>query len=122
MDGQEFLDQLSSAGPKGFESEFSRTAVRLGLGKALASEELDLLLKAAFLATLCHIAFNGLGGCANIIRPDREAHRSNLEHKFLQARDAFYATPGWQALPDYQSGPIERIFLSAFVTDENLAW
>ena len=122
MNGQEFLQQLSDRRPKGFESEFSRTAVHLGLGRALSSEELDLLLKAAFLAALCQISFNGLGGCGGVIQPEREAHRWSLERKFMDARNAFYATEGWRSLPDYQSGPIQRIFLSIIVTDENLAW
>jgi len=122
MNGQEFLQALSNSRRKGFESEFSRTAVHLGLGRALSSEELNLLLKAAFLAALCQISFNGLGGCGGVIRPDREAHRWSLEKKFMDARNTFYATEGWRSLPDYQSGPIQRIFFSIFVTEDNLAW
>ena len=121
-DGQEFLEELAGFPPKSFESNFSRIAERLELGRDLAREELDLLFWAAFGATLCNIAFNGLGGCGGIIRPEREANRTNLEREFMVARDEFYASDGWRSLTGPQRASIQQIFLSVSVNPDNLAW
>ena len=96
-------------------------SLRLGLGDALAADELSLLYEAAFLATLCNIAFNGLGGCGGEIKPERETSRIMLEREFMAARDNFFRSAGWKALPPTQRGSIEKIFLDVFVIQANLA-
>ncbi len=44
-----------------------------------------------------------------------------LERAFMAARDTFYSSAVWKALPLFQMGAIEGIFLNVFVTDDNLA-
>jgi hypothetical protein len=119
-DGEIFLEELASYPPKTFESRFSKIAGRLGLGLMLNREELTLLRHAAFVATLCNIAFNGLGGCGGKISPSREGTRTRLELRFMLARDAFCATPGWRSLSASEKGPIFRIFFTVLVAEQNL--
>jgi len=88
-DGQSFLDQLAGSSPDGFAVRFSRISTRLGLGVSLNGREVSLLYEAAFYATLCNIAFNGLGGCGGQVKPSREANRIDLEREFMAARDRF---------------------------------
>jgi len=120
-DGEQLLKELANFPAKTFESHFSRTSRRLGLGPRLTREELTLLYRAAFLATLCNISFNGLGGCEGEISPDREGTRTGLEREFMAARDEFYACRGWQNLRASQQGPIQRVFFTVSVTEQNLA-
>lgn len=87
----------------------------------MSRDELSFLYQAAFCATLCNIAFNGLGGCGGVIRPQRELSRRRLEQDFMAARDKFFASAGWRALPNPQKSSVQRIFLNVFVMDENLA-
>jgi len=117
-EGQQFLDLLAAFPPKSFESDFSKSSTRLGLGRLLQPEELSLLLDAAFYAGLCNIAINGLGGCRGQIKPNR----IRLEQEFMAARDAFFACDGWAALHAAQKGSVERIFLKIEVSKENFAW
>ena len=88
-DGQSFLDQLAGSAQNGFAVRFSRISTRLGLGVSLNGREVSLLYEAAFYATLCNIAFNGLGGCGGQVKPSREANRIDLEREFMAARDRF---------------------------------
>jgi hypothetical protein len=120
-DGHDFLEELAGFPPHSFENIFSTTAGRLGLGRALKRNELRLLCRAAFLAALCNIAMNRLGGCGARVHPEREANRTRLEIEFMAARDRFYATPGWRNLPAAQRGMIQRVFLRVQVRPENLA-
>lgn len=120
-DGEQLLRELASFPAKTFESHFSRTSSRMGLGPLLGRDELTLLYRAAFLATLCNISFNGLGGCEGEINPERESTRRGLEREFMLARDGFYACPGWQSLPAAQQRPIQRVFFTVLVTEQNLA-
>ena len=120
-DGEKLLKELGNFPAKTFESHFSTTSRRLGLGSQLTREELTLLYRAAFLATLCNISFNGLGGCGGEISPDRESTRTGLEREFMMARDEFCASPGWRKLPPAQQRPIQRVFFTVLVTDANLA-
>jgi hypothetical protein len=120
-EGQVFLDRLARR-PRTFDSRFAQISTRLGLGAQLSRAELELLHQAAYLATLCNIALNGLGGCGGFIKLEREANRTRLEMHFLMARDLFYASAGWQRLDQCRRGAIGRIFLTVFVTDDNLAW
>jgi hypothetical protein len=83
--GQRFLDQLGGPFPNGFERRFSRISTSLGLGAALDGNDLNSLWEATFCATLCNIAFNGLGGCCGEIKPEREANRITLEGDFMAA-------------------------------------
>ena len=121
-DGQQFLDLLAAFPPHTFESDFSNTSTRLGLGQNLNPDELSLLFEAAFCAGLCNIAINGLGGCRGKIKPERESNRIHLEQEFMAARDAFRASAGWIALTPSQRGAIERIFLKVQVNSDKLAW
>jgi hypothetical protein len=120
-EGHQFLESLAAFPPGSFESRFSRTAARLGLGSSLNQTELDLLYEAAFYARLCNISFNGRGGCAGKIKPEREGHRRNLETEFMTARDEFHASTGWQALPASQKIPVQELLLSVSVVRTNLA-
>jgi hypothetical protein len=119
-DGQHFLKKLSGFPQNSFENTFSKITARLGLGRALNAGELELLYAAAFLAALCNIAMNGLGGCGGQIKPEREANRMKLETEFMVTRDRFYATSGWNNLPASQRGMIQRLLLRVHVRPENL--
>jgi hypothetical protein len=120
--GQQFLDLLAAFPPMSFENDFSKTSKRLGLGRVLGLEELQLLFDAAFCAGLCNIALNGLGGCRGQIKPERELNRIHLEQGFMAARDVFYACAGWANLQPSQKASIKRIFLRVQVNKEKLAW
>jgi hypothetical protein len=119
--GEEYLNELAGFPPKTFPSHFSSRATRLRLGTALNRTELKWLYEAAFGATLCNIAINGLGGCGGRIKPEREPNRRRLEREFMAARDKLYACAGWQALPPFVRHPIQSIFLRISVTEVNLA-
>jgi hypothetical protein len=119
--GEEYLNELAGFPPQTFPTRFSRIATKLHLGTALDSSELGWLYEAAFGATLCNIAINGLGGCGGIIKPEHEHHRRRLETEYMAARDRLYACAGWEALPLFVRHPVQRIFLQIYVNDENLA-
>ena len=119
--GEAYLNELAGFPPKTFPSHFSSSATRLRLGTVLNRTELKWLYEAAFVAALCNIAINGLGGCDGIIKPERESNRRRLETEFMAARDKLYACPGWQALPPFVRLPIQRIFLRIYVNEDNLA-
>jgi hypothetical protein len=119
--GEEYLNELAGFPPKTFPSHFSNSATRLRLGMVLDRTELKWLYEAAFVAALCIIAINGLGGCGGRIKPEREPNRSRLEREFMAARDKLYACAGWKALPPFVRHPIQRLFLQIFVNEDNLA-
>jgi hypothetical protein len=121
-DGHAFLEELGASleNTVSFDARFCRISARLGLGDRLDRYELNCLYQAAFQATLCNIAFNGLGGCAGEIHPDRELFRRNLEAQFMAARDRFFATEGWAYLPPSEKGPLLRTFLTVLVEENNL--
>ena len=119
-DGQVFLDELLEMSGEGFQARFSRISTRLGLGAALNSAELKLLYQAAYLATLCHISFNGLGGGCGVIRPEQEINRIKLEQNFMTTQQELWASPKWRALPVLMKEATQRIFLTAYVEKENL--
>ena len=120
-DGQSFLDQLAGPMCSGFARRFSKISIKLGLGKTLMEHELKFLYEATFRATLCNIAFNGLGGCAGEIKDEREESRIMLEWEFMAARQNLFGSAGWEALPASVKGSIKNIFLRVFVAEENLA-
>src|SRR5437660_9765420 len=62
-DGYGFSEDLTGCSRQAFRTKFGRTARRLGLNNGLKREELSRLAEAAFLAALCNVALNGLGGC-----------------------------------------------------------
>ena len=93
----------------------------MGLNNGLNRSDLSCLYEAAFLAALCNISFNGLGGCAGEIRPEKELTRCRLEQSFMDARDNFYRSAGWKSLKPAQKKSIKSIFLSVLVSEENLA-
>jgi hypothetical protein len=119
-DGQNFLDQLASSSSTAFEKRFAQISTRLGLAGRLDANELGLLCEAAFYATLCNIAFNGVGGCVGGIRPEREPDRIRLEREFMAASDRFFASAGWKSLTGSEKGSIQRIFLNVFVVEDNV--
>jgi len=121
-DGYDFLEQLAEFPAHSFEHRFSKQSLRLGLASVLNGEALDLLCDAAFYATLCNIAFNGLGGCRGVIKPEHERTRRVLEREYMAARDRFYASKGWKNLPVLPRRSIQRAFLTVFVAGDNLAW
>jgi len=105
----------------GFARRFAKVADVLGLSQHLSTTELNLLCEAAFLATLCNISFNGLGGCGGTIKPEREITRIRLEWRFMAARDEFQATAGWRSLSAFDQQEVQRVFLNVVVAQENLA-
>jgi hypothetical protein len=119
--GEEYLNGLAGLPPKTFPSRFSSSATRLRLGTVLDRTELKWLYEAAFVATLCNIAINGLGGCDGRIKPEREPNRRRLEREFMAARNKLYACAGWQALPPIVKDPIQRTFLRVSVNEDKLA-
>jgi hypothetical protein len=120
-DGQSFLDQLANSSGNGFAVRFSRISTRLGLGVYLNGNEVSLLYEAAFYATLCNIAFNGLGGCGGKIKREKEQVRIGIEREFMTARNKLLATAGWQGLMPSQKESIRNIFLRVSVRVANLA-
>jgi hypothetical protein len=120
-DGQDFLERWVSNSPNTFEGKFAKTSKQLGLGALLAASELNLLYEAAFYSTLCNIAFNGLGGCEGLIKPERESTRITLEQSFMAARARFFACRGWKNLGARAKGSVQRVFLTVLVQEENLA-
>jgi hypothetical protein len=119
--GEAYLAQLAGFPPTTFPGRFARIAASLHLGTALDHAELKCLYEAAFQATLCNIAFNGLGGCGGKIKPEHEPNRIRLEREFMATSGQLYASAGWQALPPFVRHPIREILLSVSVTEHNLA-
>ena len=119
--GEEYLDELAGFPPKTFPSHFASRATNLHLGAALDRNELKWLYVAAFEATLCNIAINGLGGCGGKIKPEREPNRRRLERDFMAARDRLYGCAGWQTLSPSDRHPIRSTFLRVSVDADNLA-
>ena len=119
--GEEYLNELAGFPPRTFSRNFARSATRLRLDKALGRTELKCLYEAAYLAALCNIALNGLGGCNGVIKPERESNRRKLEGDFMMACDRLYACAGWRSISPFVRHPIQRIFLRVCVNEENLA-
>ena len=94
---------------------------RMSLNDHMSAAELGLLCLAAYYATLCNIAFNGLGGCNGEIKREREAHRIGLERGYMAARERVYGSLGWQSLPESKRESATRVFLSVSVIEQNLA-
>lgn len=121
-DSQDFSEELESCSRPGFKTRFGQISRRLGLDGGLSRSEISRLYEAAFLAALCNISFNGLGGCGGIIRPEKEATRRRLEQAFMDARDNFFRCGGWKTLPSARKKSIQAVFLTVLVTEENLAF
>ena len=121
-EGQTYLAELSALPPNTFENNFSKTSTILDLGSFLNRRELEQLYHAAFLAALCNIALNGLGGFNNSISPLQERERVALEHTFMAARNLFYRSAGWFRLPAAQRASIVKAFLRVQVIARNFAW
>jgi hypothetical protein len=120
-DGNVFLEHLSISSSNRFQSRFSRVSLRLGLGQFLKAEELHLLYEAAFLAALCNISFNGLGGCGGEIKPERETARIMLEREYMSARTRFFASVGWQDLKANLRESVKNVFLEVRIAEANMA-
>ena len=120
-DGYEFSEELTGCSRQAFRTKFGRTARRLGLSNRLKREELNRLAEAAFLAALCNVALNGLGGCEGDIRPENEPVRRDLEGAYMNACQNFYASPGWGKLPAAQKESLRAVFLTVAVEERNLA-
>ncbi len=119
-DSQEFFEEANCSS-KGFKGKFAQISRRMGLSIGLNRNELRRLYEAAFLAALCNISFNGLGGCHGEIKSEREPTRRRLEQAFMGARDQLYRCSGWKALASNRRKSIQKTFLTVVVTDENLA-
>ena len=119
-DSQDFFEELEQGATAGFKGRFGKLSRRLALKSGLKASELSLLYEAAFLAALCNIAFNGLGGCDGEISPEKEPTRRRLEQAFMEARKSFYACRGWKALPAARKKSIQAAFLTVLVSEENL--
>ena len=120
-DSQDFFEELESCSRPGFKGKFGQVSRRLGLNGGLSRSELSCLYEAAFLAALCNISFNGLGGCGGEIKPEKEPTRRRLEQAFMDARDNFYGCSGWKRLPAKRKKSIQTVFLTVEVAEENLA-
>src|SRR5260370_21740890 len=118
-DSQEFFEELANCSSKGFKAKFAQISRRMGLSSGLNRNELCRLYEAAFLAALCKISFNGLGGCDGEIKPEREPTRRRLEQAFMGACDQLYRCAGWKSLASNQKKLIQKIFLTVLVADEN---
>ena len=112
---------LRSQPTQGFTAGFTEVVGRLGLQDWLSENELELLCAASFYAALCNIAFNGLGGCAGQIRPERELNRIALEQEFMAAREQFWTLDAVVALPTSLKSRVCRILLNVSIAEENLA-
>ena len=119
--GEQFLQSKANSKPGSFGQRFFTASKLLGLGSKLNQPDLLLLHDAAFRAALCNIAFNGLGGCNGQIKPQRENHRRSLETQFMNARNAFYASPAYKTLPTLLKSHVERCFLTVQISQENLS-
>jgi hypothetical protein len=119
--GQAFLEELASQPPDTFEGRFSTVSTKLGLGRDLGRNELQLLYQATLEAALCNLRINGLAGCGGKVRPEDEPNRTRLEREFMEARDMLFASPGWQTLTESEQVKLQKIFLSVLVTDDKLA-
>jgi len=120
-DGNAFLEHLSISSSNRFQSRFSRVSLRLGLGQFLKAGELHLLYEAAFLAALCNISFNGLGGCGGEIKPERETARIMLEREYMSARTRFFASVGWLDLKANLRESVKNVFLEVRIAEANMA-
>ncbi len=121
-DNQDFSEELESCPRPGFKTRFGQISRRMGLDGGLSRSEITSLYEAAFLAALCNISFNGLGGCGGVIRPEREPARRKLEQAFMDARDNFFGCPGWKSLSPKRKKSIQAVFLTVLVSEENLAF
>lgn len=121
-DGHGFLKELANFPASTFEGRFFRMSTGLGLGTALSETELMLLYEAGFYAALCNISFNGLGGCAGTIKPERENNRLRLEQAFMAVKERLYASAGWSALPESARNSVEKRFLQVCVVPDSQAW
>lgn len=120
-DSQDFFEETANCSRTGFKTKFGRIARRLGLNVGLNREELSRLYEAAFLAALCNISFNGLGGCGGMIKPEKEPTRCKLEQSFMDARNNFYRSAGWKQLVAARRKFIETVLLTVAVDEQNLA-
>ena len=121
-DSQNFSEELESCSRPGFKRRFAQIFRRLRLEGGLNRAEISCLYEAAFLAALCNISFNGLGGCGGVIRSEKEATRRRLEQAFMDSRDNFFQCQGWKALPPARKKSIQAVFLTVLVAEENFAF
>ena len=121
-DGSDFKRRSTRRLPKNFVRKVVNTSRCLDVRTLFKRSELDALYRAAYYATLCNIAINGLGGCGGQIKPERERNRIALEQTFMAARNDFYRTAGWKKLPHNLKAAIHRAFLLVEVAEARLAW
>jgi len=121
-ESHDFFEETANCSRSDFKNRFGRIVRRLGLDVGLNKADLSRLYEAAFLGALCNIAFNGLGGCGGVIRPEKEPTRCKLERTFMDARNNFYRSSGWKRLAAARKKSIQTVFLTVRVDDENLAY
>jgi hypothetical protein len=119
--GEAFLEGLTESSPNGFPGRFARMSNRLRLGTRFDGAELKLLYRAAFLAALCRIAFNGQGGSHGDIAPEKETQRIQLEQQFMSAQARFWNAANTQVLRRTLREAIQKTFFCVLVKEENLA-
>jgi hypothetical protein len=119
--GQHFLEELAAFPANSFESRFSNDSAQLGLCAILDRNELTLLYEASFRGSRCQSAFNASFHGDGVGTPEVERQRRSFEVDFMESREIFYASPGWQTLTLRQQVAIEASLLNVFVTEENLA-
>lgn len=94
MNGHGFLALLAGRVTRGFTYNFARICTRLGLGDLLTADELKQLYTAALFATLCSIAFNGLGGCVGRSSRSWNCRVSFWSEILWRPRPIFWQHPG----------------------------
>lgn len=119
LDAQQFLQGLARLPAYTFENLFATALTKLDLANLFDRNELMLLYEAADKARACNLAINEIG---MRIRTENEIRRTELELEFMEARDIFFASPGWQNLNRKTRRTVEQIFLRVVVLNDRLAW
>jgi hypothetical protein len=119
VDCDENINQVHAFVTPGFSRRFSELANKLMLADYFTCSELSALRSAAFYAALCRIAFNGLGGCGGVIKPQLEPNRTRLERRFMVERDKVLTSNGWRQLPKFTRDTAEAILLSVSINEGN---
>lgn len=117
---QEFLAYLTALPANCFEHRFAQRLAHLNLAGVLDRNDLTLLCEAALRAHLCQIAIDSAG--SGKTRTDKESERLRAEWDFMNARDIFYASPGWQTLDVATQGKLVNEFLTVAVKEHCFAW
>ncbi|HVV73911.1 MAG TPA: hypothetical protein VHI52_20825 [Verrucomicrobiae bacterium] len=121
-DGQDSLDTLANGGADSLDTGIVALSKQMDLGRWFSRNEFSLLHEAALRAALCNSALNGSepGGIAANLQAEAQRHARELG--FLEARDALFASPGWQDLPGAQQARLATALLSVAVSAGRFRW